>query len=67
MDCIHHWVITGAEDTIGEWSHGQCKKCGATKNFRNTTPTPEFTDNAAAKERLRQERQEYQYQERYDN
>ena len=38
MDCIHHWIITEAYLTKGEWSSGKCQKCGAIKDFRNTTP-----------------------------
>ncbi len=32
MTCIHHWLI---EMPHGEYSEGQCKLCGATRQFRN--------------------------------
>ena len=60
MYCVHHWIIPSAEETVGEWSLGKCRKCGDTKKFNNITPNLNLTDfvDALAKK---------QQQEYYDN
>jgi hypothetical protein len=32
--CVHHWVIDAPS---GRESSGRCKRCGATRNFANST------------------------------
>jgi hypothetical protein len=31
--CVHHWII---EPANGPFSDGACKRCGATRDFRNS-------------------------------
>ncbi|HMO52907.1 MAG TPA: hypothetical protein PJ994_00220 [Tepidiformaceae bacterium] len=38
----HHWVI---EEASGPLSAGRCKKCGATKNFKNWLEDSDFITN----------------------
>ncbi len=38
----HHWVI---EEASGPLSPGRCKKCGATKNFKNWLEDSDFITN----------------------
>jgi hypothetical protein len=34
QDCVHHWRI---ESPNGRESQGTCRRCGATRNFSNST------------------------------
>ena len=36
-DCTHHWIIATAE---GEESTGECRNCGAVKDFHNSGGEP---------------------------
>lgn len=38
----HHWII---EEASGPFSPGRCKKCGATKNFKNWLEDSDFITN----------------------
>lgn len=54
--CRHHWVI---ESPNGEMSAGVCKRCGATKAFRNSYEdwvwdAENFTLNGSRARRLRE-------------
>jgi len=37
VECSHHWII---ESPDGPTSWGQCKHCGAEKEFLNARPEP---------------------------
>ena len=37
VECSHHWII-GSPDGPTSW--GQCKHCGAEKEFLNACPEP---------------------------
>ncbi len=41
-DHAHHWVIDEAQ---GPMSPGRCKKCGATKAFKNWLSETDFITN----------------------
>jgi len=39
---VHHWVI---EEANGPVSHGHCKKCKATREFKNWLESTDFITN----------------------
>lgn len=42
QDHAHHWVI---EEASGPLSNGRCKRCGATKAFKNWLEDTDFITN----------------------
>lgn len=51
-DCIHHWRIAEARGPV---SIGTCKRCGATRTFRNGIDFWEFNKNDAGETERRYE------------
>jgi monomeric isocitrate dehydrogenase len=46
-DCRHHWVI---ESAVGPVSRGVCRKCKATKSFKNYIEANPWTDSYSSSE-----------------
>jgi hypothetical protein len=44
-ECRHHWLI---ETPRGATSHGRCKVCGETREFRNSTTDYVWDDDSSS-------------------
>lgn len=42
-NCSHHWVI---DTPNGTFSHGRCKRCGSTREFRNSSEDQQWSKDS---------------------